>query len=278
MDELYVVARRVLLDALDALGTHREALVVVGAQAIYLRAGEADLVVAPYTTDGDLALDPDLLAEIPPLEAALVEADFVPGGRDAVGVWLARRGTRSLPEVQVQVDLLVPEAVSPGKGRRAARLRGHEPTAARIVRGLEGVLVDQDRLALRALDPGDARVIEAKVAGPAGLLVAKLHKIEERKGTARANDKDALDVFRLLRGVPTDDFAARIWRVLADPRSAQAGRRGLALLPALFGRGGEGAEMAARAVADVMDAAEVRLACALLTEDLVAALGEDGRG
>jgi hypothetical protein len=168
VDELYVVARRVLLDALEALGPHREALVVVGAQAIYLRAGEADLVVAPYTTDGDLALDPDLLAEIPPLEAALVEADFVPGGRDAVGVWLARRGTRSLPEVQVQVDLLVPEAVSPVKGRRAARLRGHEPTAARIVRGLEGVLVDQDRLALRALDPGDARVIEAKVAGPAG--------------------------------------------------------------------------------------------------------------
>lgn len=278
MDELYVVARRVLLDALEALGPHREALVVVGAQAIYLRAGEADLVVAPYTSDGDLALDPDLLAEIPPLEAALLAADFAPGGRDAVGVWLALRGTRSLPEVQVQVDLLVPEAVSPGKGRRAARLRGHEPTAARIVRGLEGVLVDQDRLALRALDPGDARVIEAKVAGPAGLLVAKLHKLEERKGTARANDKDALDVFRLLRGVPTDDFAARMRHVLEDARSAEAGRRGLALLPALFSRGGEGAEMAARAVADVMDAAEVRLACALLAEDLVTALGEDGRG
>lgn len=205
-------------------------------------------------------------------------ADFAPGGRDAVGVWLARRGTRSLPEVQVQVDLLVPEAVSPGKGRRAARLRGHEPTAARIVRGLEGVLVDQDRLALRALDPGDARMIEAKVAGPAGLLVAKLHKIEERQGTARANDKDALDVFRLLRGVPTDDFAARMRCVLEDPRSAEAGRRGLVLLRALFGRGGEGAEMAARAVADVMDAAEVRLACALLAEDLLAAVGEGGRG
>ena len=50
MDELYVVARRVLLDALDALGTHREAVVVVGAQAIYLRVGEADLAVAAFTT------------------------------------------------------------------------------------------------------------------------------------------------------------------------------------------------------------------------------------
>ena len=42
-DELYTVARTVLLDALEALGEHREALVLVGAQAIYLRVGEADL-------------------------------------------------------------------------------------------------------------------------------------------------------------------------------------------------------------------------------------------
>ena len=47
MDELYVIARRVLLDALDALGGHRDAVVLVGAQAIYLRVGEADLAVAP---------------------------------------------------------------------------------------------------------------------------------------------------------------------------------------------------------------------------------------
>jgi len=275
VDELYVVARCVLLDALSALGAHREAIVVVGAQAIYIRAGEADLVVAPYTTDGDLALDPDLLAEVPPIEDALVGAEFVPGGRDAVGVWLTRRDTPSMPDVQVQVDLLVPEAVSPGKGRRAARLPGHEPTAARIVRGLEGVLVDQDMLPLRALDPGDARVVDAKVAGPAALLVAKLHKIDERKGSSRANDKDALDVFRLLRGVPTEELAERMRRVQTDPRSADAGKRGMALLTALFGRGGEGAEMAARAVAGVMPAAEVRLACETLVADLVAALFEE---
>ena len=272
MDELYVVARHVLLDALEALGPHRDAVVVVGAQAIYLRAGEADLVVAPYTTDGDLALDPDLLAEIPPLEEALVGADFIPGGRDAVGVWLTRRDTPSLADIQVQVDLLVPEAVSPGKGRRAARLPGHEPTAARIVRGLEGVLVDQDLLTLRALDPNDSRAVVAKVAGPAGLLVAKLHKVDERKGTARASDKDALDVFRLLRGVPTEELAERMRRVHADPRSAEAGHRAMPLLTELFGRGGEGAEMATRAVAGVMDAAEVRLACELLVGDLVSAL------
>src|SRR5687768_12099430 len=92
-DELYVTARRVLLDALDALGPHREAIVLVGAQAVYLRVGEADLAVAPFTTDGDLAIDPDVLAEIPPLEQALMQAGFFPKTKDSIGVWITKRAT-----------------------------------------------------------------------------------------------------------------------------------------------------------------------------------------
>lgn len=270
MDDLYVVARRVLLDALEALGAHREAVIVVGAQAVYLRVGEGDVAVAPYTTDGDLALDPALLGKVPPLEAALAAADVVPGGRDAVGVWFTRRQTPSRQDVQVQVDLLVPEAVSPGKGRRAARLSGHQAAAARIVRGLEGALVDNDVLGIEALDPEDGRVLPAKVAGPAALLVAKVHKIEDRRGSARASDKDALDVFRILRGVPTEDLAERLGRLLVDARSEEAGRHGIALLGDLFGPGGEGADMAARALSTVMDPTEVRLSCQYLVEDLLA--------
>jgi len=64
VDELYVIARRVPLDALEALGPHRDATILVGAQAIYLHTGDADLAVAEYTTDADLALDPDLLSII----------------------------------------------------------------------------------------------------------------------------------------------------------------------------------------------------------------------
>jgi len=63
-DELYVLARRVLL---DALGSHRDAVVLVGSQAVYLRVGEGDLAVAPFTTGGDLAIDPGRLNSIPPL-------------------------------------------------------------------------------------------------------------------------------------------------------------------------------------------------------------------
>jgi hypothetical protein len=46
----YVLARAVLLDALDALGPHRDAVVLVDAQAVYLHAGEAELATAPMTT------------------------------------------------------------------------------------------------------------------------------------------------------------------------------------------------------------------------------------
>jgi hypothetical protein len=40
VDPLYIQARRVLLDVLDALGSHRQSIVLVGAQAVYLHTGE----------------------------------------------------------------------------------------------------------------------------------------------------------------------------------------------------------------------------------------------
>jgi len=55
VDPRYVEARRVLLNALAALAPHGPAFVVAGAQAVYLRTGDADIAVAQYTTDGDLA-------------------------------------------------------------------------------------------------------------------------------------------------------------------------------------------------------------------------------
>ncbi len=71
-----MAARRVLLDALVALELQASAVIVAGAQAIYLHTGHGDLAVAPYTTDGDLAIDPALLDETPELEAAMRAAGF----------------------------------------------------------------------------------------------------------------------------------------------------------------------------------------------------------
>lgn len=270
MDELYVIARRVLLDALDALGTHKGAAILVGAQAIYLHTGNADLGVAEYTTDADLAFDPNLLAEIPPIEQALEGAGFH-SPNNAIGIWKTRRTTSTSLDIDVQVDLLVPASVSPGTGRRAARLPGHGVNAARKVDGLEGALVDLGEHDIGSLEPEiDPRALRAKVAGPGALLVAKMFKIHERRGSARANDKDALDVLRVLQAIETHDLATRIESILADARSAATGARAMELFDDLFGsRGGAGAAMAARAAQPLLDEDQVRISCAALAGDLL---------
>ena len=56
--ELLIAARGALLDALDALAAHRDALVVIGAQAVYLHTGAADVALAEATKDSDVAIDP----------------------------------------------------------------------------------------------------------------------------------------------------------------------------------------------------------------------------
>lgn len=68
----YVLARSVLLDALQALAPHLDAVVLVGAQAVYLHMGDTELIVVPTTTDADLALFPAKLLDEPLLEDACV--------------------------------------------------------------------------------------------------------------------------------------------------------------------------------------------------------------
>ena len=273
MDELYVLARRVLLDALDALGAHRDAVVLVGAQAVYLRVGEADLAVAPFTPDGDLVIDPSILTEIPPLERSLVAAGFLPRTTSSVGSWVTRRATSLGREADVEIDLMVPESVSPGTGRRAARLPGHDIRAARIVRGLEGALVDADVMRLVALDPSDTRAIDVRVAGPAALLVAKLHKISERVGTDRQEDKDALDVLRLLRGTETDELVERYRMLLGDERSRQAAVAAQKMFELLFGLDtAAGVAMAVSASEPLLIGPEIEASFKALVSDLLSAI------
>jgi hypothetical protein len=270
VDELYTVARRVLLDALDALGKHRDAVVVVGAQAIYLRVGEADLAVAAFTTDADLGIEPTLLANEPALEAALRAANLtVPTGSN-VGIWTTEVSLADGTPAKVSVDLLVPRGISPEAGRRAAPLKGHHAKAARVVAGLEGVVVDHDRMSIGAFEEGDTRSIEVRVAGPASLLVAKVHKISERVGSGRLKDKDALDVLRLLRGTTSEDLAKRFALLRVDARSKAATAHALQLLPELFGTpSATGVQMAIRATEGLAEATEIAASCELLTHDLL---------
>jgi hypothetical protein len=204
----YRQARTVLLDALDGLGPHRDAVVLVGAQAVYLHTGDADFATAPTTTDADLVLVPDLLADEPSVVEAMLAAGFLPGSQP--GSWLGSGG--------IAVDLMAPEALCGTGSRRSARLQPpHDATiTARRTLGLEAAVVDNDIRVITALDDGDARSFEIKVAGPAALLVSKVVKIVERRDQPRRlKPKDGLDVLRLLRSVDTERLARGV-RALAE--------------------------------------------------------------
>ena len=206
LDPLYVAARRTLLDALEAVLEQLDAVVLVGAQAVYM-----------------------------------------------------------------------PESLG-GPGRRAARIPPHDKRAARKVAGLEGTLVDRDIRRIGALTPEDGREFDVSVAGPSGLLVAKVFKIVDRATDPdRRTDKDALDVFRLLRAVPTEELVRRLRILATEERSRAVTAQALDQLPALFGRPAAiGCVMAARAAAP-FEAEETTAASAtLLAQDLLNALREDG--
>jgi hypothetical protein len=255
----YVAARRVLLDALEAIGAHRKAVVLVGAQAIYLRVGEGDLAVSPYTTDGDLAIDPRELDDEPALAGTLEAAGFE---------LTVRPGTWS--RTDVQIDLLVPASLG-GPGRRGARLGVHGTDVARKAVGLEAAVVDHSLVRVAALDAADARAFNVPVAGVAALLVAKLHKIDERKEAPdRLQDKDGLDVLRLLRFAETAHLASTLAKLAAHPLAGDVTQQARAFLQELFGdRGGIGAQMAVRASVGLEDAIAIAISCEALARRLL---------
>jgi len=270
-DPLYVLARTALLDALEALGGHREATVLVGAQAIYLHTGQAGLPIAEYTTDADIALHPTLLADSPLLMAAMTGAGFKPHA-DQIGRWVTTKPGKD-KDIEVITDLLVPEALG-GAGRRGARLGVHGKKAARKAKGLEAALVDKKVMSVAALTDEDPRKIDIQVAGPTALLIAKLHKISERTDEGdRAKDKDALDVLRLLRAIETEEFA-KTWEILcADDLAGPVSRKAVPMLRDLFSTpASEGSQMAGRATEPFETAATSSASVAALSGDLLDAV------
>jgi hypothetical protein len=261
-----VMARTGLLDALTALEAHLDALVLIGAQAVYLHTGATETALAEFTTDGDVAVDPALLTSEPLVEVAMSAAGFVPDARpSALGSWISPAG--------VPVDLMVPDAVA-GPGRRGARVPPHALTSMGRARGIEGALVDNAKMLIGALDEGDSRQFEISVAGPAALLVAKLHKISDRlEHQSRRDNKDAHDIYRLLRAIETHDVAAGIERLREHEISAIVTREALDLLRDLFAASADaaGSRMAGAAEELVGEPAVVSAAVSLLAQDLLAA-------
>lgn len=261
-DPLYVRARSVLLDAADALADQLDAVVLVGAQAIYLHTGDADFATAEYTTDADFCIAPTDLRDAPLLHNLLVARGFLLG--EHPGGWLSPDG--------IPVDLMVPDTLA-GAGSRGARLGPHGKRAARRAKGLEGALVDREHMEITSLEPGVQRSVAMLVAGPAALLVAKVHKIAERTGTRdRARDKDALDVLRLLQAINTPTLAAGMAQLADHDLSAEVAAEAVSRLAPLFGEPeAAGISMAVRAASPNADARVISASFTALVSDLIAA-------
>ena len=229
VDPNYVRARAGLLDALKALGPLRAATVLVGAQGVYEYTREVDdhFAVAPATFDADLAFIPELLTDDPKISEAMLEAGYVLG--DQPGIY--RRDDNT------QVDLLVPQIVG-GRRGRGANLGVPGNRSARQVRGLEGALVSRRPMAIGSFSPEDHRSFEIQVAGPAALLVAKIHKLADRadeQGSPRLNNKDAFDVYRLLLAIQAWELAEEAAILREHSRSQEVTEEALMQFSELFG-------------------------------------------
>jgi len=196
------------------------------------------------TTDADLALNTDHLADQPEIAATLTRAGFVVGQNP--GHWIGAG--------DVAVDIMVAphQSGTSKKTARSARIPPHATTVGRIAPGLEPAIIDNAVHVIGSFEDADPRTRQLRVANPAALLVAKAVKIAEREDDARRQpdrlkDKDALDRFRLLQAVETDALAEGLRGHRADVGAARVsalalefiaseGAAATALLPQLAAR------------------------------------------
>lgn len=265
-DNLIVEARAALLDAITALEAHKASVIIIGAQAIYLRTGNATFALAEATKDSDLAIDTRNLGEDPLLEEAMTSAGFIlnPVSQQP-GAWMSPNG--------IPVDLMVPEHLAGSGSRRGVRIPPHDKRSARRAAGLEATIIDRSPMTVDSLD-GDGRSAVINVAGSAALLVTKLHKLGERVDTPdRLNDKDAHDIYRLLVATETPDLAETMQRLHADEISQMATTQALGYLEQLFASADAlGATMAGRAEEGVGQPDTVSASVSFLAQDLLSAL------
>ncbi|MET8788369.1 hypothetical protein [Streptomyces sp. NPDC004589] len=262
-DELNQAAREALLDALIALEDHREALTIVGAQAVYLRTQNAAIRSAAYTADGDISIDPQVLGDQPLIEQAMRDAGFTLRDNQS-GLWERPQQVGALT-VPVEVDLLVPHQLAPRPNtKRRTELPPHDSWATKKVPGLEVAAVDRSPMTVASLTPGDHRRIDAYVAGPAALLVAKSIKLDERirdadKKPNRLSNKDAGDVYRIMTTIPAATVAATFGTLRTDPRVGDTAQQGFELLRTLFGGATtRGTDLAVQALAGDIPESRIR--------------------
>lgn len=231
-----------LIEGLRVLAPQREAITLIGAQAVYEHTASLASVPPTLTTDGDTSITPQHVVADFDIGQALTNAGFTTHP-DRPGIW-----SIDVDGERVALDLLVPEALA-GPGRRGARVPGQDRRAIGRAPGLELVVIDRGLRTLTAFDDsGDS--VDVYVAGPAALLCAKAYKIGERLaelgrgGRNRVKEKDAGDAWRLM--AVSDPVA--VSKTFADSESdlviGSAVALGRWFLTDLFSSGGDGLALA----------------------------------
>ena len=263
LDFEMVIARNVMLDALDALIDHRAALTIIGAQAVYEQTKSH--IGRPHVASkaADVCIDPSLLASGPLLADAMTMAGFSLSTSDRPGIWGTSVAVPDLNET-VQVGLLVPNAAA-GAGKRGARLGAHGKRAAGRAEGLEMVMLDFNVMPIVALDGSTRTAGDVKVAGVGALLCAKSYKLAERLiardagGRNRVKSKDAGDVWRLMLVSDPRDIADRFDAVVGHPVLGPAIKLGRSYLTTVFDpRNGEGLTLAVDDLENYLKVGDVR--------------------
>jgi len=218
-------SRRLLIDTLRALSGFADAVTVIGAHPVHVWVQDAwGPIDMQATRDADLAVNPVFVTPDPKLLDLMNGIGAAPALRDRPGVY-GYQAEADLPlDQRTTIDLIAPEVYA-GPGRRAARIAGQQHAASRAV-GLELAIWDRHRRTLGTLnEPADR--VDAWVAGPAALLVAKTHKVRERllevdTRPNRLRPKDSGDVV-LLMMISEPTGVAQVMRTQSDahPEIAQ---------------------------------------------------------
>ena len=213
-------SRRLLITTIVALGEHANAMTVVGAHAVHVwvqkKWGPVDM---ESTRDGDLAVNPVLIAEDPKIMQIMAEIGLEPARPERPGIYgyVNERGLSW--EQRTTVDLLVPETYAGSKGR-SARIPGQKSATTRAY-GLELAIHDRTLIRISTTDGEPEMSVEVNVAGPAALLIAKAHKVSERladvdKRPDRLRPKDSGDIALLMMVTDGAEMAKTMTRHVAE--------------------------------------------------------------
>lgn len=213
-------SRRLLITTIVALGEYADAVTVVGAHAVHLcvqkKWGPVDM---ESTRDGDLAINPVLIAQDPKIMEIMAEIGLEPARPERPGIYgyVSERGLSW--DQRTTVDLLVPETYAGSKGR-SARIPGQKSATTRAY-GLELAIHDRTLTRISTTDGEPELSVDVHVAGPAALLIAKAHKVSERladveKRPDRLRPKDSGDIALLMMVTVGAEMAESMMKHVAE--------------------------------------------------------------